>query len=62
LTYEEWLEIKMAFDKEVKRLSALPPAVFWKQTNVGKCSERMRAYLEKSKELREEAQSAGWSG
>lgn len=58
MSYEEWLEIRMAFDKEVEMLKALyreSPYKFWRYPNVGKCSERMRAYLEKTKEIEEES-------
>ena len=58
MSFEEWLEIKTAFDKEVLMLRALykeSPFKFWKYPNVGKCSERMRDYLDKTAELQREA-------
>ncbi len=57
MSYEEWLEMRIAFEKDVEKMTKLykeNPFLFWNRfTNVGKCSERQRAYLEKSAEVRE---------
>lgn len=51
---EEWMEMRAAFEREVRRLHQLyerSPALFWREPNVGKCSERQRRYLEKNAEM-----------
>lgn len=56
MSFEEWLEMRLAFEKDVTKMKELyktNPFLFWNTfTNVGKCSERQRAYLEKDAEIR----------
>lgn len=62
MSLEEWIEIKTAFDVEValcRHLLTNDPFKFWKHPSVGKCSERMRDYLDKTAELRAEAKFFG---
>jgi hypothetical protein len=54
MSYEEWLEIRMAFLKELGHLKTLNEFQFWRYPSVGRLSERMRDYLEKTKELEKE--------
>lgn len=52
---EEWVEIHSYLESEVKKCSALfrsNPLAFWKRPNVGKLSERMRAYVDKCPEMK----------
>jgi hypothetical protein len=54
MTDEEWYEMRLQFNQEVEKLGELyrkNQAAFWKYPSVGKCSERQRAYLEKTKEM-----------
>lgn len=56
MSYEEWLEMRIAFEKDVAKMTELLRTnefLFWKAPRVEKCSERQRAYLEKSAEIRE---------
>lgn len=51
---EEWWEIRLAFQRDVRKLKQLlatNPAAFWKYPSVGKCGERLRSYLEKTAEM-----------
>ncbi len=55
MSFEEWLEMRMVFEKDVAKMTELlktNPFMFWKAARVEKCSERQRAYLDKSKEIR----------
>lgn len=64
VSFEEWQEIRIAHDKEVEKLKELyarSPAAFWKYPSVGKCSERLRAYLDKTAEIRANDPFGVWS-
>jgi hypothetical protein len=64
MSYEEWLEMRIQFEKDVKAMGELyrkNPFQFWnKATNVQRCSERQRAYLDKAAELREKDPFGVW--